>query len=544
VQIGISASATLPGFELAGEVTTETGSIFPGQPSEGGTGFEALLAALVAGSGNGQTELNIEKLKVDGVTPETQEIIDALAGMAEALVPLANAFDKLQIPTADQLDAARGALSKLVESINAHPNRPNLPFKGQIGEFAAQLSQLRQAGIDATKEGSSDFGKVGQLMERLDKILNEMSGTPAAATLQANGEKSGLNIHQMVDRLNQLAEKLPTLPAQIAAQQKTKNPFGNTMIEAQTTQGSEGNPSVPRPTNVSDARPLVQGASVSNQSTQDVRPPQQNAPVKGAETDVLAQIANLGQQHNNGAKKAERPLTAPNPAGIAPSEGAEQPSTKITFAQVSREANLHAANAYPEMQKSAQVPTATAPLASELDAVETGTEKLLGQHKIETFQQQTNLIDTAKSQTSGRQVNIPGVAFEIVRQFRGGMQRFEVRLDPPEMGRIDVRMEVEGNNVTARLVVERAETLDFLQRDARALERALQQAGLNADRANLQFSLKQDGQGSNPDFGNQGKQDDISNSAGLDAIAEDQSDMSDPSVYRGTTGPGGLNLWV
>jgi chemotaxis protein MotD len=39
-------------------------------------------------------------------------------------------------------------------------------------------------------------------------------------------------------------------------------------------------------------------------------------------------------------------------------------------------------------------------------------------------------------------------------------------------------------------VVERAETLDLLRRDAATLERALQGAGLRADDSGLQFSLR------------------------------------------------------
>ncbi|MCZ4263475.1 hypothetical protein O4G76_21870, partial [Limimaricola sp. G21655-S1] len=75
---------------------------------------------------------------------------------------------------------------------------------------------------------------------------------------------------------------------------------------------------------------------------------------------------------------------------------------RMTFAQATREANLQANNAYPEANRQALAAAATAPLPTELDAVETGTEKLLAQHKIDTFQQQTNLIDAAKSQTAGR----------------------------------------------------------------------------------------------------------------------------------------------
>lgn len=569
VQFGLSAAVSFPGFELAGDIKSDTGSINSGQLSEGGTGFEALLAALVAGNGNQKTELNIEELKLEGVTPETQEIIDALAGMAEALAPLANAFDNLQIPTSEQLDQARNALGKLVESINAHPNRPELTMKGPIGAFAAQLSQLRQAGIDAGKEGASDFAKVGNLMERLDKILSQMAGSAPQAQQNVR-EKASLNIHQMIDRLNNLAEKLPTLPAQFEAQLKAQQPFGNSIVQAQTNQQpATANPfgnadvALEQKAGALPGAPTIGAQATSSETaklgTPNAQQPNQaqtanaqqqtataaTAASEGAEPDILAQLANLGQQQSADVKKIDRSL-APTAsfADAVAAENAETSTPRMTFAQVTREAHLQTANAYPASQKAALTATATAPLPSDLDSVETGTEKLLAQHKIETFQQQTNHIEAAKAQAGQRQVNIPGVAFEIVRQFRAGMQRFEVRLDPPEMGRIDVRMEMEGNNVTARLVVERAETLDLLQRDARALERALQQAGLNAERANLQFSLKQDGQNSSPNFENQGRNDDSTKSANGDQQAVDETQLGTTTTYRGTAGPGGLNMWA
>ncbi len=71
-----------------------------------------------------------------------------------------------------------------------------------------------------------------------------------------------------------------------------------------------------------------------------------------------------------------------------------------------------------------------------------------------------------------------------------GSKRFEIRLDPPELGRIDVRLDVDTNGkVTSRLIVERTETLDLLRRDAPQLERALQHAGLNTE-GGLEFSLR------------------------------------------------------
>jgi flagellar hook-length control protein FliK len=49
-------------------------------------------------------------------------------------------------------------------------------------------------------------------------------------------------------------------------------------------------------------------------------------------------------------------------------------------------------------------------------------------------------------------------------------------------------------NTSTKLIVERAETLDMLQRDARNLEKALQSAGLKTDAGGLEFTLRQDTQ--------------------------------------------------
>jgi flagellar hook-length control protein FliK len=91
-------------------------------------------------------------------------------------------------------------------------------------------------------------------------------------------------------------------------------------------------------------------------------------------------------------------------------------------------------------------------------------------------------------------VAIAGLAVEIVARAREGNNRFEIRLDPPELGRIDVhlRMDRDGN-VTSRLYVERSETLDLLRRDAPQLERALNQAGLKTSGEGMEFSLRDQG---------------------------------------------------
>jgi hypothetical protein len=92
-----------------------------------------------------------------------------------------------------------------------------------------------------------------------------------------------------------------------------------------------------------------------------------------------------------------------------------------------------------------------------------------------------------------RAVPLSEIAVTIAAQARSGKSRFDIRLDPPELGRIDVQLSVDrSGNVSSRLIVERPETLDFIRRDAVALERALQDAGLNTGNG-MQFSLADQG---------------------------------------------------
>jgi flagellar hook-length control protein FliK len=83
------------------------------------------------------------------------------------------------------------------------------------------------------------------------------------------------------------------------------------------------------------------------------------------------------------------------------------------------------------------------------------------------------------------------VAWTIARKSEAGDRSFEIRMDPAELGRIDVKMNVSiDGKVTAALAVERPETLDLLSRDSRALEQALKNTGLDVDSGALSFSLR------------------------------------------------------
>ncbi|UPT63482.1 MAG: flagellar hook-length control protein FliK [Hyphomonadaceae bacterium JAD_PAG50586_4] len=84
------------------------------------------------------------------------------------------------------------------------------------------------------------------------------------------------------------------------------------------------------------------------------------------------------------------------------------------------------------------------------------------------------------------------VAREIVRRFDGETTRFELRLDPPELGRVEVKLEVtRDHKVTAVIAADSPQALTELARHARELEQNLQAAGLELSDNGLSFDLRQ-----------------------------------------------------
>ena len=153
----------------------------------------------------------------------------------------------------------------------------------------------------------------------------------------------------------------------------------------------------------------------------------------------------------------------------------------------------------------------------------------------------------AAYQAAANPINMGQVAFEMVRQVQHGTSRFTIRLDPPELGRVDVKMHVDTSGaVNARLTVDRPETLDLFQRDRQSLERALSQAGLDTSKTNLEFSLRQNHQnpfsgmmGGDPHHGHPD-----ASTASRFSLDESDDIVALPAVtlYRGLASAGGVNI--
>ena len=95
-------------------------------------------------------------------------------------------------------------------------------------------------------------------------------------------------------------------------------------------------------------------------------------------------------------------------------------------------------------------------------------------------------------------VPLAGIAIAIAGKAFEGKNRFEIRLDPPELGRIEVKLDLDRDGrITSHIVADRPATLELLRNDAATLQRALDDAGLKTANNSLQFSLRDQNTSSN-----------------------------------------------
>lgn len=127
------------------------------------------------------------------------------------------------------------------------------------------------------------------------------------------------------------------------------------------------------------------------------------------------------------------------------------------------------------------------------------------------------------------------VGREIIRRFDGDTTTFELRLDPPELGRVEVKLEVtRDHRVTAIVAADTPQALSELARHARELEQSLQQAGLELTENGLSFDLRQGEHGAEQTEGGNGR------SGGRDSANADEN-VANEAAPRAR--PIGLERW-
>ncbi len=336
------------------------------------------------------------------------------------------------------------------------------------------------------------------LVERLAQLLDDTAKSMATTN------------PQLAEKLETLAKSLPTLPDKVLA----------SLEQATTDAAGESTP---------ELASLIEQATRPRQSQRPAPASAFTAPRLDLPAPDDKTAGPLGSQTDAAAK-------APAPVQNAPIS-ADIDTTPASSGSIRNDAPAPAAKPAAPTDSPAE-PVADKPV----ETAQSPASSASAQQAPATPPVAVRAVQAAYQQPS-TPIPLPQVAFEIVRQVQAGNSRFQIRLDPAELGRIDVQLDVDrSGNVSARMVVDRPETLDLMQRDQRALQQALQQAGLDSSRTNLEFSLRQNPFGG--DGSNQGQNNNQGGRGTGNLPAGDRAPDPITEVYRGSAASGALNLFV
>ncbi len=83
------------------------------------------------------------------------------------------------------------------------------------------------------------------------------------------------------------------------------------------------------------------------------------------------------------------------------------------------------------------------------------------------------------------------VSFHIKTAIADGSSKITIRLEPAELGRLDIRLTIGSDGKTGVIITaDNKQTLTLLQQESQGLARALNDAGLSTDSGNLSFNLR------------------------------------------------------
>ena len=253
---------------------------------------------------------------------------------------------------------------------------------------------------------------------------------------------------------------------------------------AATAAKQEPTPTSQRP----DVTQLARGAS----QARDQALGQSNTTLAGLEAMAQGKGADKAQANQAAGSQASTTTnaTAALPGQVNGSQQGQPTQTIPLIAQVAERVQAQTRGAAPLGGGAGQV-TALPNVAAGGDAI-SGASGAGPLAKTET----PNAAKPAADAGRGSNPAVDQVSVRIQKAAAAGQDRIQIKLNPAELGRVDVKLEFQADGgVRAVVSVERPETFDLLQRDARSLERALQDAGFKSGQTDLSFEMQTGGQG-------------------------------------------------
>jgi len=444
---------------------------------------------------------------------------EAMAAAIDATLPIATPIDakamfaglvKDLAALKQSLEAGEAADPELLKRIDSALE--GLSAKLDIDLSALATPSLADLAALAQPSADGDLSTTARLAQGMAPLAQALLGGEATA---ANAD-AGADVTQL---LQSIGDKLAKLAQALKSDGNTASALASLNLQADSAADADLAAAI--------AKLLAAPAVADSGAT---GPALGTPSLSLTETALIGKPAEVGAAATPTTDSADSATPAPvlsvdakaGSGGDAPTDQDAKPKDDTDKTPADTKANAAAAATVNEIRNDTQGTAQNTVQAARADAV-------------------APRVIQAGYQTSQQQLNLPQLAFELVRQVNDGNTRFQMRLDPPELGRIDVKLDIDkSGQINARLVVEKSETLDLMQRDQRALERALQQAGLDAGKTNLEFSLKQ----SPFSGGQQQARDDQGQQFSLNGGRVDDIEEAPPTVnlYRASLTASGVNI--
>ncbi len=117
---------------------------------------------------------------------------------------------------------------------------------------------------------------------------------------------------------------------------------------------------------------------------------------------------------------------------------------------------------------------------------------------------------------------IDQIKFSINKLGENGNNSMQIKLEPRELGKIDIKMDNINNVSKITFVVEKSETLDLLKNDVNSLHKALEYSGIKTSDANLSFNLQ--------DSNNMNQQNEFANNASHKTSEKENHNDNIPNI--------------
>gem|GEM_PF-5818359 len=415
--------------------------------------------------------------------------------LIDGVFALAQKSDPAQKPKSDNIDANEfHAFLEDEDTLDASS-------VGQHDQYANNSSPNQLQLVETPSEAEKTAIQTRQSTAQPTSLvtLNMVSANSTASQASPNGVESNVNSTQNLTGENNLNGN---------ANVKTTNTNTAAQSQNSSTTIKSGN----SPLSQAELKAVAQAAQNSNQSGNGAQPsnPTQQQNVQSALT--LGQQAGAQQTAQSiaaapqgaSAQFLQNAKASATTGEVKSSSTNSTSTTSTTPSSISTNNTTIATTPNNMTGNGTPVPTQTAsnsnfqsvmtalPDADAMESIETQTKDNLSQSTQSNTSQSAKTADLPPSLRNASPVTQQAWS-GLIQRMDGRGHQFQIRLDPAELGQINVKIEItRDKRATVVLAAKSAEALSELSRGSKALEQALSDAGVELSEDGLKLELASD----------------------------------------------------